>query len=194
MIQASYPRIAEETTTITFLLRGLAARPSLVPYIPTLLLKGLESIREARVAIELVMSAVPTTSSSLGANSTSRPTQQPPRLLWCEYHQGFGNHSTDNCRDRLRAVQRSSPTTRVPCSRKLVAPVRPIWSPYDQRQPMLPAYGSPKRQDPRIGRGRVGYQARMAQPQSAGAHKYAAPMHPPPTDSVPETPLDAYDQ
>ena len=79
MAMAGYPLISNETTSVNFMLRGLSARPQLSPYVPTLLLQQIDTIKNARAAVDILAAAVLPVSAATPTRSTP-PVGQ--RLMW----------------------------------------------------------------------------------------------------------------
>eukprot|EP00171_Calliarthron_tuberculosum_P004138 IDg4138t1 len=124
MVQAKYPTIDNETTTVSYIIRGLAARPNYQPHITTMMLNMPLIIREARVAVEVLETSVRVTGRAArgGAGPSGAGAQ---RLHWCDFHQAYTNHNTTRCRDRQRALARQPRQyqTETPPARR--APQRP---------------------------------------------------------------------
>lgn len=107
MQQANYPLIELESTTVSFILRGLAARPSLQTHVTTLMLQQQSTIRAARAAVQVLQNSVKITSPPpVPARPKRTPYNPQPTIYWCDYHQAYVNHPTHLCRDRQRELAR----------------------------------------------------------------------------------------
>lgn len=107
MEQAQYLLIQNEQTTVAFILRGLAARPVYQTYVTTLMLQHPNTVQAAHSAAQVLQSFVLLSGSS--ASPWARGSGMPPattRIVRCDYHQNYGTHSTNQYRDRARALAR----------------------------------------------------------------------------------------
>lgn len=105
MAQANYPLIENERTTISFIIKGLTARPSFKPHVTMLTLQQPANIRATRTALQMLATSL----DAVGAPSSniptpSRRTYDTTRRQWCDFHSAFGNHTTPQCRDRQRMM------------------------------------------------------------------------------------------
>lgn len=100
MKQAKFPNIDAETTTVQYIIRGLKARPQIAPHIPTLLLQQHDNILQLRTTVALLMSTIQSSASA----PTIRTVQYRPSL-WCAFHNRYGNHTTEQCRDKNKYEQ-----------------------------------------------------------------------------------------
>lgn len=104
MQQARFPLIGSESTTVNFIIRGLAACPAYKQHITTLLLCPPTSIREAQVAVNVLEYSTSITQRPVRGQSAGGSLMN--RSMWCDFHQYFGSHTTAQSRDLQRALTR----------------------------------------------------------------------------------------
>lgn len=101
MTREQYPFIEMEQTTITLIIRGLRARPSMKTYIPALLIQNPQTLRELRNTLVLLQSIdSPHLRPPINNAYPRLVGNQRQKVLynkWCDFHQMICNHTTNEC-------------------------------------------------------------------------------------------------